>query len=89
MANKGSFGSPGRKGGRPQGIPNKLTADVKAAILEAFENAGGASYLLTVAQSSPQVFCALLGKVMPTQVSMTDADGGPAEITVRFIKADG
>ena len=32
--------------GRPKGVPNKLTGDVKAMILEALDRAGGASYLL-------------------------------------------
>jgi hypothetical protein len=35
--------------GRKKGSPNKLTADVKAAITEAFEEVGGTDYLKTVA----------------------------------------
>lgn len=32
--------------GRPKGVPNKFTADVKAMILAALDKAGGAEYLL-------------------------------------------
>jgi hypothetical protein len=39
-------GSP-KTGGRKKGTPNKLTADVKAMVLEALDRAGGVSYLLT------------------------------------------
>jgi len=66
--------------GRPKGSVNKLTADIKAAILEAFTNLGGAEYLQTVAQTKPEVFCTLLGKVLPTQV--TGQDGGPIVVKV-------
>ena len=66
--------------GRPKGSPNKITADIKAAILAAFEELGGAKYLQTVAMTKPEVFCGLLGKVLPTQV--TGEDGGPITIKV-------
>lgn len=66
--------------GRPKGVPNKMTADIKAAILEAFKQAGGAQYLLGVAKENPQVFCGLLGKVLPMTVQ-GDENGGPIRIT--------
>jgi hypothetical protein len=55
--------------GRPRGKPNKTTADVKAAILSAFDKAGGVGYLVQVAENDPKTFCALLGKVLPMQVT--------------------
>jgi hypothetical protein len=68
MAGKGS--KPGeRRGGRKKGTPNKLTKDVKTALLNAFSKAGGEDYLLTVAKTDPKTFCALLGKAMPMQVA--------------------
>lgn len=61
----------GRKtGGRQKGTPNKLTASLKEAILAAFDEAGGKEYLLKVAAEQPQVFCQLLGKVLPQQIDM-------------------
>lgn len=74
--------------GSRKGIPNKVTADVKAAILEAFEEAGGVKYLTAVARDNPQTFCALLGKVLPTQI--TGAGDGPilAKWTVELVRPD-
>lgn len=55
--------------GRKKGSPNKLTADVKQAIYAAFDKVGGVQYLVDVAKTNPQVFCTLLGKLIPYQVS--------------------
>lgn len=54
--------------GRKKGVPNKLTMDVKTAIVEAFDKAGGVDYLVGVASDDPKAFCALLGKIIPTEV---------------------
>lgn len=64
-----------KTGGRAPGSPNKLTASVKAAIEGAFNAVGGADYLVDVAKSDPKTFCALLGKVLPMQVT---GEGGTA-----------
>ena len=58
-----------RRGGRQPGVPNKLTANVKAAIIEAFSQAGGVEYLLGLATTDPRTFCSLLGKTVPTTVT--------------------
>ena len=68
----------GRKtGGRVKGTPNKITADLKRAILEAAEAAGGeggtAGYLTRQADENPAAFMTLLGKVLPTTLN------GPGE----------
>lgn len=55
--------------GRPKGVPNKLTADVKAMILEALSNAGGAEYLTVQAALNPSAFLTLVGKVLPMTVA--------------------
>jgi hypothetical protein len=59
--------------GRPKGSPNKTTALLKDAILQAAERAGGeggmVGYLETQALANPGPFMALLGKVLPTQLS--------------------
>lgn len=70
MAGKGKpFAQGDVRAGRPKGTPNKLNTEVKAAIIAAFEQAGGASYLLKIAESDPRTFCALLGKVLPMQLT--------------------
>ena len=54
-------------GGRKKGTPNKTTQDMKSAILEAFERAGGADYLTRLAADEPRTFVTLLAKVLPNE----------------------
>ena len=58
--------------GRPKGVPNKTTAILKDAILQAATDAGEegglVGYLQKQAIASPGPFLALLGKVLPLQV---------------------
>lgn len=61
----------GRKtGGRQPGTPNKLTAQVKDSILAAFDQVGGVDYLARTAESHPQAFMSLLGRVLPIQTEV-------------------
>lgn len=55
--------------GRKRGQVNRLTADLKSAVLAAFDAVGGPKYLVEVAKSNPAVFCALLGRVLPLTVA--------------------
>lgn len=58
--------------GRPKGQPNKTTALLKDAILQAAEAAdkgGLVGYLTVQANENPGPFLALLGKVLPTQIA--------------------
>ena len=63
---------PRGKVGRPKGMPNKFTRDLRAVIEQAFHKAGGRDYLVRVANSRPDVFLALVGKIIPqeTRVSL-------------------
>ena len=54
-------------GGRKKGTPNKTTRDMKAAIMEAFEMAGGVDYLHMLASEEPRTFATLLAKVLPSE----------------------
>ena len=66
---------PGKKpgapktGGRKAGTPNKVTAQVKEAILKAFDKVGGTDYLVKVAKTDPRTFCTLLGRILPAELS--------------------
>ena len=60
-------GTPGP--GRPKGVPNKVTGQLKEMILKALDDAGGADYLLTQAQTNPNAFLTLVGKVLPMTVA--------------------
>ena len=66
--------------GRKKDTPNKITSDLKAAILEAFCEAGGVTYLRKIAKSKPQVFCALLGKILPPQTQISAEPSNPLPI---------
>lgn len=70
--------------GRKKGVPNKTTALLKDAILQAATQAGGkdglVGYLTTQATTNPQSFLPLLGKVLPMQVA-GDPDA-PVEIRI-------
>lgn len=82
---------PGAGPGRPKGSKNKTTALLKDAILQAADQAGGKDgligYLQVQAKANPGPFMALLGKVLPTQV--TGEGGGPIETrwTVEIVSA--
>lgn len=76
-------GKPGP--GRPKGTPNKTTALLKDAILQAATEAGEGdmvAYLTKQAKDNPGPFMALLGKVLPMQI--TGEDGGPLETITRI-----
>lgn len=88
MANKGAFVKgekrPGQ--GRPKGSKDKGNALIREMIVEALHGVGGVSYLQEKAESHPQAFMALIGKVMPVQVEGGD---NPVKHTVRVIFEDG
>ena len=67
-------GKPGhaKAGGRQKGTPNKVTTSLREAIMHAFDTVGGEAYLVKVANKNPQVFCVLLARILPLQVSSRD-----------------
>ena len=69
--------------GSRKGIPNKISAALKAMILGAHDDVGGREYLAKQALEEPVAFLALLGKVLPTTLS--GDDGQPLVVNiVRF-----
>lgn len=72
-------------GGRKKGTPNKITTDLKQAIVNALDRAGGKGggedYFLRSARRQPRAFLGLVGKCIPTQV--TGKDGGPIELLLQ------
>jgi hypothetical protein len=70
-----------RQRGRPKGSPNKVSALLKDAILMAADDAdeeGLVGYLRHQAIANPVAFMALLGKVLPLQ--LTGQGSGPLEV---------
>lgn len=78
-SNRGS--KPGeRRGGRQKGTPNKTTGALKEMILRALDECGGVDYLIKQAGEEPKAFMALLGRVLPMQV--TGEGDGPLQIVI-------
>lgn len=61
---------PSRKktGGRKAGTPNKVTADVKAALTRAFDGLGGVESLTRWAKQEPTEFYKLWAKLLPSEL---------------------
>lgn len=70
IKNNQSSGHGGRRegAGRPAGAKNKLTGDLRAAIIESFEQVGGVDYLVAAALSNPKAYLSLLSKIVPREI---------------------
>ena len=73
-------GTPGP--GRPKGSKNKAGVALKDMILAALDQSGGIAYLVLQAEKNPTSFLALIGKVLPMQV--TGADNGPVKLVIEW-----
>lgn len=69
--------------GRPKGVPNKVTTDLKEMILGALQAAGGEDYLKKQATLNPGPFMTLVGKVLPHQI--TGEGGGPVKVEASWL----
>jgi hypothetical protein len=66
-----------KTGGRVKGTPNKVTAQIKDAIMAAYDRLGGVEYLVRVGEEHPVVFCALLGKLLPNELRLPAEELAP------------
>jgi len=66
--------------GRPKGIPNKNTREIKAALQEAFEKLGGVESLVAWGMENQTAFYQLWSKMAPLKVEHTGEDGAPIEM---------
>jgi len=84
---KGHSGLPGA--GRPPGSLNRTTVQLKQAILDAAEAAGGeegmVGYLKRLAIENSSAFSGLLKSVLPTTLAAESDGGSHTEITFRRI----
>jgi hypothetical protein len=82
-----------KTGGRRAGTPNKITALLKDAILQAAERAGDkeglVGYLTVQAKESPGPFLTLLGKVLPMQVGVDPGSAGLPIVSFTTVYEDG
>ena len=49
-------------------MPNRIKTEIKAGILEAFEQVGGVEYLVEIAKVDPPTFCRLLAQIIPAEI---------------------
>ena len=70
--------------GRPKGAVNKNTAALKDMILGALADVGGQAYLARQSEANPGPFLALVGKVLPLQLT---GDAG-APIVLQLTSVD-
>ena len=61
-------------GGTRKGRPNKVGGAVKEMVLAALNEVGGIEYLKRQAVKNPVAYMALLGKILPMQVSGVDSE---------------
>jgi hypothetical protein len=76
--------------GRPPGVQNKTTVQLKQAILDALEAAGGeegsVGYLKRLAIENSSAFAGLVAKVLPSTLAAdADSNGGPVRISFERI----
>lgn len=72
MRERGS--TPGeRRGGRKRGSPNKITGALREMIRGALAAKGAQAWLEKQADKNPVAFMALLGKILPMQLTGAEA----------------
>lgn len=71
MAAKKGTRPPNAGKGRPRGVPNKLTGEVRDMIRLALDEAGGVSYLVRQAEANPAAFMSLVAKILPKEITAT------------------
>jgi hypothetical protein len=77
-------GGPRAGAGRPRGSQNKVTLQLKEAILSALDKLGGPDYLVALGRENSSAFASLLKSVLPTTLA-TENNGG-AGVELRFIR---
>ncbi len=68
-------GVSGNLAGRPAGVENKLTRELKTMIREALELEGGVEYLRWAAREEPRAFLGLLARLLPAEINAAANEG--------------
>lgn len=62
--------------GRPAGVPNQYTQEIRDMVREALEGVGGVNYLMLMAVTRPDLFLPLVGRTLPLKLQ---SDPGAAK----------
>ena len=76
-----------KTGGRKKGTPNKATASVKQALIEAFDGMGGVESLLAWGRENPGEFYKLWAKLLPVDVTSGGDPIGPTRVIIESANA--
>lgn len=68
------------RGGRKKGSKNRIPMTLQVAIEKSFQKLGGVSYLVRMGESHPQAYLALLGKIIPRNITVSAAAGEPRDM---------
>jgi len=69
--------------GRPLGSLNKVTRTIRDGVLQAYEELGGAAWLVKIAEDDPRAFIALLSRSIPPASKDPEEIEGLADATAR------
>lgn len=76
-------------GGRQKGTPNKSTAAVKSALVDAFEQLGGVGALVEWGKDNRGEFYKLWAKLLPTEIKNADGEALRLQLVEEIVSADG
>jgi hypothetical protein len=83
---------PAKGPGRPKGVPNRITIELREMVLGALDDLGGKEYLKRIANSEQaSSFMSLVGKCLPQAVSVAGDPESPliTRIEVVLVGKDG
>jgi hypothetical protein len=82
--NNGGRGGRREGAGRKKGTPNRISGELREAVVKAFKKVGGVRYLEDLARTQPKSFCLLLHKLLPTELA-TSAGPLNHEIVLKWV----
>ncbi len=68
--------------GRQTGSRNKVTLQIKEALLQSFKNVGGIKYLERLAREEPRAYASLLARIIPAELH-AEISGGATVVVLR------
>jgi hypothetical protein len=85
MARGPGKGKTNNPNGRPKGSTNKMSATVKEALLKTYDEIGGDARFALWAAGEPTEFYKLFAKMLPKEMEVAGAGGGPLSVSISFV----